>query len=60
METTAFIPPSLLLPVGAGQSGQPLHVVLTFVLDPDHCRLVSYEVWHVDDRYAPPANVPEA
>jgi hypothetical protein len=41
METTAFIPPSLL-PVGAGQSGQPLHVI--FVLGPDHCRPVSYEV----------------
>jgi hypothetical protein len=40
---TAFIPPSLL-PVGAGQSGQPLHVVLIFVLGPDHCRPVSYEV----------------
>ena len=44
METTAFIPPSLLLPVGAGQSGQPLSVVLIFVLGPDHCRPASYEV----------------
>ena len=43
METTAFIPPSLL-PVGAGQSGQPLYVVLIFVLGPDHCRPASYEV----------------